>query len=149
MPRVFIHRELIKRIERVGLGTELRSFVKSMVEGQHPPRVYKASGINPSFRPYEELELHHHHLHRDGDPLLVTQHVDGAVYGIALATHETFFREDNMQCLKDHAEAIDWTAASHLYQEVMEYGLNDQAGYSPSHDEDSEDDGTPSDDIPF
>ena len=149
MPRIFIHRELVKRIEHAGLGVELRGFVRAMLEGQHPPRIYKASGVTPSFPPYEELELHHHHLHRDGDPLLVTQHIDGDIYGIALATHESFFREDNMQWLKDNAAAIDWGLSPFLYRQVMDYDPNAPAASSQTKNEeiDAGEDG--SDDIPF
>jgi len=121
MPRIFIHRELVIRIEKHGLGVELRGFVTAIRDNQHPPRIYKPSGVSPSFPPYEDLELHHHHLHRDGDPLLITQHVDGDVYGIALATHQTYFREDKMQWLKDNAQAIDWTSCPYLYKQVMEH----------------------------
>jgi hypothetical protein len=150
MPRVFIHRELVKRIEQSGLGVELRGFITAMLDGQHPPRISKPSGISPSFPPYEELELHHHHLHRDGDPLLVTQHIDGDIYWIALATHETFFREDNMQWLKDHAGAIDWTSSPFLYRQVMDYDPNAPAKSSVSEDKEPDaGEEPPSEDIPF
>jgi hypothetical protein len=121
MPRIFIHRELIVRIEKYGLGVELRGFITAIRGGQHPPRIYKPSGVDPNYPPYEDLELHHHHLHRDGDPLLITQHVYGDIYGIALATHQTFFREDKMQWLKENAEAIDWTSCPILQRQVMKY----------------------------
>lgn len=121
MPRIFIHRELVARIEKHGFGMQLKGFISAIQNGQHPPRIYKASGIKPKFAPYAELELHHHHLHRDGDPLLITQHVDDDIYVIALATHKTFFQEDKMQWLKDHADAIDWSLCMHLYRDVMDY----------------------------
>ncbi|MBX9830051.1 MAG: hypothetical protein K2Y27_34290, partial [Xanthobacteraceae bacterium] len=66
-------------------------------------------------------DLHHHHLHRDGDPLLVTQHVDGVIYGVALATHETYFRKDCMGWLKDHIDAFDWTGLESLRAKVANY----------------------------
>src|SRR5882762_7895670 len=106
MPRIFIHRELIVRIEQYGFGKELRGFVEALREDLHPPRIYKPSGISPSFKPYQILELHHHHLHRDGDPLLITQHIDDEIYGFALATHETYFRSDKMLWLKKNIEVI-------------------------------------------
>jgi len=67
------------------------------------------------------LRLHHHHLHRDGDPLLITQHIDEDVYGIALATHQDFFREDNMLWLQQHIEIIDWTWTGLLRTQVEQY----------------------------
>jgi hypothetical protein len=148
MSRIFIHRELIVRIERYGFGIELRGFISAIRDNQHPPRIYKPSGVSPNFPPYEDLELYHHHLHRDGDPLLITQHVDDDVYGIALATHQTYFGEDKMQWLKDNAEAIDWTACPILREEVMKYdpfppleGAK-EPGLAAKKDE-------PPDDIPF
>jgi hypothetical protein len=151
MPRIFIHRNLILRIERHGLGMELRGFIAAIRDRQHPPRIYKPSGVNPSFPPYEDLDLYHHHLHRDGDPLLITQKVDGNIYGIALATHEAYFREDKMQWLKDHAEAIDWTYCPILYREVMSYDpfapeKDRSSGEALEPDETKNDS---SDDIPF
>jgi hypothetical protein len=53
--------------------------------------------------------------------LLITQHVDGDIYGIALATHQTYFRGDNMQWLKDNAEAIDWIYCPILHRQVLGY----------------------------
>jgi len=150
MPRVFIHRELIIRIAKFGFSTELKGFISALKSGQHPPRVYKASGVEPQFKPHQLLELHHHHLHRDGDPLLVTQHFDGDIYGIALATHETYFRGDKMLWLKQNAEAIDWSDCPALRREVFAYdafGTDDEsAGNEMPADEDKDD---PSSDVPF
>jgi hypothetical protein len=148
MARIFIHRELIVRIEKYGLGAELRGFVTAIKQDRRPPRVYKPSGIVPSFYPYEDLELHHHHLHRDGDPLLITQHVYGDIYGIALATHQTYFREDKMQWLKDNAEAIDWTSCPHLREQVLTYDPLAPIEIEKRPELTSEKD-EPPDDIPF
>jgi hypothetical protein len=152
MARVFIHQDLVLRIIKYGLKTELRGFVTAIIKGQHPPRIYKPSGINPVFIPYQDLGLHHHHLHRDGDPLLVTQHVDDEIYGVALTTHETYFRQDNMQWLKENADAIDWSLCEYLKAQVMSY--DPLALKKPTQDADissaqeNDDDGV-SDDIPF
>jgi len=121
MSRVLIHRELVVRIDQYGFGKELKGFIYAIQSGLNPPRIYKASGVAPSYRPYEMLELHHHHLHRDGDPLLITQHIDNDVYGIALATHETFFRTDNMLWLRQNMEAIDWSGCESLQGAVAVY----------------------------
>jgi hypothetical protein len=131
---------------------EIRSFIKALLDGQHPPRIYKPSGVNPSFPPYEELGLHHHHLHRDGNPLLVTQHVEGDIYGIALAMHQTFFQEDKMQWLKDNAVAIDWRSSPLLHQKVINYDPAVSAkSPAPEHKTpDAGDEAAPSDDdVPF
>jgi hypothetical protein len=150
MPRIFIHRELLLRIEKHGFGMELRGFISAIKDGQHPPRIYKPSGIKPSFPPYEDLELHHHHLHRDGDPLLVTQHVDGDVYGIALATHEAYFREDKMQWLRDNAEAINWTDCPLLREQVLNYdSLTPERASSREKSSGPDQEDESSDDIPF
>lgn len=122
MPDLLIHRDLVVRIEQYGFGKELKSFIQAIQKGLHPPRIYKPSGTSPTtYRPYELLELHHHHLHRDGDPLLITQHVDDEIYGIALATHETYFRSDKMLWLKQNIEVIDWTGCEGLRETVAAY----------------------------
>ncbi|MBX9843238.1 MAG: hypothetical protein K2Z80_15660 [Xanthobacteraceae bacterium] len=121
MPKVLIHRSLVVRIDQHGLSAELKAFVKACSEGKHPPRIYKPSGAQPPFAPYQLLDLHHHHLHRDGDPLLVTQHVDGVIYGVALATHETYFRQDCMGWLKEHIDAFDWTGLESFRAKVASY----------------------------
>lgn len=125
MPRVFIHRDLIARIIQNGFGKELKGFVEACQKGLHPPRIYKPSGVNPSFKPYEMLELHHHHLHRDGDPLPVTQHIDDDIYAIAVATHQGYFRSDNTLWLKNNIEVIDWSGCEALRDEVARYQGDD------------------------
>jgi hypothetical protein len=153
MPRVFIHRELILRIDKHSLRMQLRGFITAIRDGHPPARIYKPSGVSPSFPPYQDLELHHHHLHRDGDPLLITQHVDDAVFGIALATHQTFFREDKMQWLKDHADVIDWSYCPRLHEQVLGYdpsvpqqpSASEQVAGQPELRREDE----PPDDIPF
>src|SRR5256885_1995589 len=119
MSRLKIPRILVARIDKAGLRKELKAFAGAVTNGTHPPRIYKASGVEPVFQPYQDLGLHHHHLHRDGDPLLITQHVDGEVYGVALATHATYFQGDKMQWLKDNLEAIDWTECEALKRKVL------------------------------
>jgi hypothetical protein len=121
MPRVLIHRTLLVRIEQYGLGTELKGFISACNKEQHPPRIYKPSGVEPLFRPYQMLELHHHHLHRDGDPLLITQHIDTDIYGVAVATHATYFHGDKMLWLHDNIEAIDWGGCEILREQVAAY----------------------------
>jgi hypothetical protein len=128
MPRLLIPRSLVVRIEQHGLGKELRAFAAAITDGSHPPRVYKASGVDPIFQPYQDLRLYHHHLHRDGDPLLVTQHVENEIYAIALATHETYFRGDKLEWLKQNMEAIDWVECPSLQRKVTshnEFGADD------------------------
>jgi hypothetical protein len=49
MPRIFIHRELVVRIQKHGLGGELSGFITAIRDGQHPPRIYKPSGVNPNY----------------------------------------------------------------------------------------------------
>lgn len=148
MPRIFIHRDLIVRIDKFGFGRELKGFISAVQQDQHPPRVYKASGISPQFVPYEELELHHHHLHRDGDPLLITQHIEGEIYGIALATHETYFGGDKMLWLKENAEAIDWSSCPALMKKVLSYDpFHPDENIVKCEPVDQKDD--PSSDIPF
>ena len=92
--------------------------------GSAPPRVYKASGIRRDgtrFQPYLDLHLHHHHLGRKGDPLLIVQIVDGAAYGIALARHATYLSNE-MAWLRENRAAIDWTGREALRDEVAGYG---------------------------
>ena len=60
-------------------------------------------------------------LHNDGDPLLITQHLDNRIYGIGVSTHADYFDGDKMQWLKDHAHMIDWTGFERLREEVLAY----------------------------
>jgi hypothetical protein len=121
MVKLLIPRTLVARIEQFGLGKELRAFVIAITNNEHPPRVYKASGVEPLYQPYQDLGLHHHHLHRDGDPLLITQHVENEIFGVALATHATYFQGDKMEWLNVNMEAIDWTEWPALKREVAKH----------------------------
>jgi hypothetical protein len=136
MARLLVPRTLIARIERFDLGKEFKGFASAVTNDEHPPRVYKASGISPVYLPYQQLGLHHHHLHRDGDPLLITQHIDDDIYGVALATHHTYFQCDKMEWLKANIEAIDWRYCWGLRNEVSQYNdpLIEEPG--PSDDDD-------------
>jgi hypothetical protein len=101
-----------------------KDFIAACKANKPPPRIYKPSGISANgdeYYPYVALNLHHHHLHRDGDPLLITQHVDDCIYGIGLAEHAVFFHGDKMLWLKDHVEVIDWTGFEALRDEVLAY----------------------------
>lgn len=151
MVRVFIHRELIVRIARFGFGKELKAFISALQSGQHPPRVYKASGVVPAFEPYQLLNLHHHHLHRDSDPLLITQEIDGAVYGIALTTHEIYFHGDKMLWLKKNAEVLDWSDCPALQRKVLAYnpfGEEEDYGTKSDAPDDTNNNNDPPD-VPF
>jgi len=113
MARVFVSKDILARIARHdGLSKNLKAFVEACQSDKTPPRIYKPSGISSDGReyfPYSSLNLHHHHLHNDGDPLLITQHIDDCIYGIGISTHADYFHGDKMQWLKDHAHMIDWT----------------------------------------
>jgi hypothetical protein len=125
MARVFMSKTILSRVARYdGLSKNLKAFIEACQNDKPPPRKYKASGISSDGReyyPYTSLNLHHHHLHGDGDPLLVTQHVDDAIYGIGLTTHRDYFDGDKMLWLKEHAEMIDWVGFEELHQEVLAY----------------------------
>jgi hypothetical protein len=125
MARVFINRSILARVAvNDGLWKNLKAFIEACQIDQPPPRIYKASGISANgteYFPYLALNLHHHHLHNNGDPLLITQHVDDAIYGIGLARHADYFQGDKMQWLKDHAEVIDWSGLDALREEVLAY----------------------------
>lgn len=121
MARLLVPRSLVARIEQHGLGKEFRAFALAITNGTHPPRIYKASGVSPNFQPYQDLRLHHHHLHRDGDPLLVTQHIENEVHGVALATHATYFHGDQLAWLKQHMDAIDWVECPGHQRTVAAY----------------------------
>jgi hypothetical protein len=124
MPVVKIPREILRRIApHDGLSKALADFVKCQQEGQPTPRIYKQSGIasdGSAFQPYLRLGLWHHHLHRKGDPLLVTQVVGGEIIGVALTTHASFFG-DKMLWLQQNNEAIDWTLCGDIRTEVLAY----------------------------
>jgi hypothetical protein len=125
MARVSIDKTILARVAPFdGLAKALKAFIEACQNDQQPPRIYKPSGISSKgdeYYPYAALDLHHHHLHNNGDPLLVTQHVDGAIYGIGLATHAEYFHGDKMQWLQDHAHMIDWTGLETLRDAVLAY----------------------------
>ena len=125
MARIRISKTILDRVAQYeGLKKNLKAFVEACQNSTHPPRVYKASGISANgqeYYPYLALDLHHHHLHNNGDPLLITQHVGGDIFGFALTRHADFFQGDKMQWLKDHAEMIDWTGLETLHRDVMAY----------------------------
>jgi hypothetical protein len=125
MPVVKIDKAILGRIRsHNNLSKALAEFIDAVREGQHPPRVYKKSGVandGEKFDPYIKLNLHHHHLHRDGDPLLVTQHVADEVRSVALARHSDYILGDKMLWLQQNAEAIDWTDHEDIYQKVVAY----------------------------
>lgn len=56
---------------------------------------------------------------------LITQHVESEIYGVALATHETYFRRDKMAWLKANIGAIDWTEWPALKRQVEAYDEDD------------------------
>jgi hypothetical protein len=113
MARIYISRTIVMRLSRDdGLTKALKEFILACQHDQPPPRIYKRSGVaanGEEYYPYLALNLYHHHLHRRGDPLLITQRVEGAVYGVALTRHAEYFHGDKKLWLQQHAEIIDWT----------------------------------------
>jgi hypothetical protein len=119
MPIVRIDKTIQRRIEaRDGLWKAFKEFVECCQSGTHPPRIYKPSGISSdgtAFEPYLRLKLHHHHLHRCGDPLLVTQHIGGDVIEvIALSRHADYLLGDKLAWLRAHVGAITWDGCEDL-----------------------------------
>jgi hypothetical protein len=100
--------------------------LSEVIETDQPPkRNFKASGVDREgnlVEPYIRLGLWHHHLGRNGDPLLVVQKRDDSYTGIALAKHENYTRGDKLLWLKMNMEAIDWTDCEDLHQAVIDYG---------------------------
>ena len=100
MARVFISRKILAEISRHdGLSKNLKAFMDACENNKTPPRIYKPSGISKNkqeFTPYTDLNLHHHHLHNNGDPLLVTQHIDDRIYGVGLARHADYILVDRL-----------------------------------------------------
>jgi len=125
MTRVVIPAQIWRRLRPyAGYGKALAEFVKCCEEGRHPPRVYKPSGIardGTRFEPYLRLSLFHHHLSRKGDPLLVTQHIDDFIFGVAVARHSDHIFGDKMLWLQTHIEAIDWGTCEDLHETVRQY----------------------------
>ena len=125
MARVFINKTIVARIARYdGLSKNLKSFVEACQNDKPPPRKYKPSGVSADgseYYPYTALNLHHHHLHNDGDPLLITQHIDNSIYGIGISTHADYIQGDKMKWLKDHVHLIDWTDFEELREQVIAY----------------------------
>jgi hypothetical protein len=105
MPVVKIDKTIIRRVRsHDSLSKALVEFVVAVRDGDHPPRIYKRSGIandGKKFDPYLKLNLYHHHLHRDGDPLLVTQHVGDEIRSVALARHADYVLGDNTRLRRD------------------------------------------------
>jgi hypothetical protein len=102
----------------------LAEFVVALQHDRHPPRVYKRSGIasdGSQFGQYLRLGLHHHHLHRRGDPLLVMQHIHGVIQSVALARHADYIHGDKMMWLQTHAEAIVWDGCEDLERMARTY----------------------------
>jgi hypothetical protein len=124
MAIVKIDKTILRRIEaHDGLWKGLREFVECCENGTHPPRIYKPSGISSDgtrFEPYIRLKLHHHHLHRNGDPLLVTQHIDDVIYGIALSNHAEYLLGDKLAWLAAHYGAITWQGCDDILQMIAD-----------------------------
>ena len=124
MARVLIPKEIWSRLRgHDGLFKAAVEFVKFCENYEQPARIYKLSGVRKdgsTFEPYLRLALWHHHLHRSGDPLLVTQHVGDKIYGIALTTHGAYFG-DEMLWLKQREHLIDWDLCDDIRQQVLAY----------------------------
>ena len=122
--KVHVPREIKRKVDTVeSLKRNLKQFIACCEEGSEPPRIFKQSGRAANgdvFAPFVALSLHHHHLHRDGDPLLILQKVGDDLYAVALSSHAIYFG-DKMAWLKLHHEAIDWNGCEDLRQEVLAY----------------------------
>jgi len=130
MPIVKIPAEILRKVATVdGLSKAMSEFIKCQHKRITPPRVYKPSGLAKNgdvFEPYRQLGLWHHHLHRRGDPLLVTQHVNGEIIGVALTTHADFFFGDKMGWMQVHAESICWDGCDKLRDNVLLYKADEE-----------------------
>lgn len=76
------------------LKKNFKQFVECCEQGKDPPRIFKPSGRAANgqvFEPFVKLLLHHHHLHRDGDPLLTLQKLGADLSALALSTHAVYF----------------------------------------------------------
>src|SRR5271166_5936600 len=101
MAIVRIDKEIFRRVQSVNsLAKGLADFIYCCQRDLHPPRIYKRSGMSAdgsiACQPYYDLNLHHHHLHRDGDPLLVTQHIGEIIQSVALTTHQEYLHRDTL-----------------------------------------------------
>ena len=124
MPIVRVEKEILRRLAPYdGLSKALKDFIRCQQEGRTPSRIYKPSGAandGTIFQPYARLVLWHHHLHRRGDPLLITQHIAGAIIVFALTRHAEYFG-DKMLWLQQHQSAIDWSGCEDIRAEVVAY----------------------------
>lgn len=126
--KVRILKEIWRRLaSHDGHSKALAQFVKCCQNDEIPPRIYKPSGIardGSRFEPYLRLRRHHHHLGRNGDPLLVTQHIEAdppEIVSVALATHANHLSGDRWLWLQVHMERIDWTSCEDLRREAEMY----------------------------
>jgi hypothetical protein len=122
---VKIDREIQRRLRRKSqLWHAAQEFVSALEAGQHPPRIYKKSGVakdGSTFDAYVRLNLYHHHLHASGDPLLVMQEIDNVVYCFALSNHADYINGDKMLWLRRYREAISWDGCQDLENAVLSY----------------------------
>jgi hypothetical protein len=129
MARVLVSKKILAEVAPYdGLSKNLKAFLEACESDRPPPRIYKRSGIahdGREYLPYTDLNLHHHHLHSSGDPLLVTQHIDDCIYVIALAKHSDYIHGDKLQWLKDHAHLLDWTGCEHHLEAVKAHNQSD------------------------
>lgn len=130
MARVFADKDVLRKVApHDGLSKNLKAFMEACRNNKSPPRVYKQSGMSndgKEFVPYLDLNLHHHHLHNNGDPLLITQNIDDCIYCIGVATHADYILGDKMKWLKAHAHKIDWTGCEHHQKKVEAYEPPDE-----------------------
>jgi hypothetical protein len=109
---------------RPGLRGALKEFVRAVEGGGIPKRVFKSSGIDrhgDRYEPYIRLGLWHHHLSRNGDPLLILQKVGDNFDAIALTSHELYTRGDKALWLQSNMAMINWDGCEDILQEVGDY----------------------------
>jgi hypothetical protein len=102
-----------------GYRNALKQFAKAIENGQQPKRVWKPSGINKKgqrFDPYIRLSLHHHHLGRGADPIIVFQQIGSNFYAINVTSHAEFFNGNEMKWLAINQAAIDWQGCTDILQ---------------------------------
>ena len=122
---LYVLKEIWRRLDgHDGLSKNLAQFKKCCDAGTHPPRIYKRSGIandGTRFEPYLILRIWHHHLGRNGDPLLVTQRIDDEHHSIALSTHAAHVHGDKMLWLQQHIKLIEWHGNEELLAKIIAY----------------------------